>query len=142
MEKKHAALEQQARQQKYESNRRRLRLEDNTGGVGDDIDGSEETNGKDLRARLASMTDEEFKALALERKRVAESELAAATAVLGKETVAGGVRAANGVRGADAILASCADGVGTAPSKPTNGRSRGRGRKVELDPCDDPDYRR
>ena len=75
LEKEYAAKEHAAREAAYDRNRRRLRVAgSNDAGAdedGEDDDGEEE----DLRTRLSKMTDEEFKALAMERKARADKEI-------------------------------------------------------------------
>ena len=70
LEAQHAAKERAAREAKYERDRRRLKVGGKGGGQGgDDEDSAGSEEEEDLRTKLSKMSDEEFKQLALERKK-------------------------------------------------------------------------
>ena len=111
LEKKHSVEEHAAREKAYAQNRRRLKL-----GASDDkgtADGDSDEDGDTLQSRLAKMTDEEFKQLALERKKRAEAELTAAPTDPGRE---------NGGRGDSAMTPRGPNSKGTGGKNGKGGR--------------------
>ena len=98
LEREHAAKERDAREKAYERNRRRLGM-GKGGGAGADDEEEDEAEDDDLRSRIAKMTDEEFKLLALERKRRAEVELGATDEAGAGAAAQGAGRGAGGGRG-------------------------------------------
>ena len=125
MERKYAAQERAAREKAYERNRRKLRVA-GTSAAAD----SEEPEGEeeDLRSRLAKMTDEEFKALAMARKARADSDV--------RDTSHSAAAAAAGGGGGG--------GGGGGNGRRSKGKQRQQGSQLgqRLAPGDDPDYRR
>jgi len=122
LEKAYNEKEQSARQALYERNRRRLNLGSGDDGNSTDASQAEEhAEEEDLRSRLAKMSDEEFKALAMARKARADSEV--------------------GVGGnghcSPASHATATNGTGS-----TRRQSSRATKPKALDPKDDPDYRR
>jgi len=161
LEKEHSAKELAAREQAYERNRRRLHV---AGKADDEAGADSEDEVEDLRTRLSKMSEEEFKQLAMERKKRAEADLA--TKDEGKGAGKGAGKPANG---SAAAVVDISDGDGRSggrggASKGGEGKSGGGGRggggkggasasatprgggrpkkNVPLDPADDPDYRR
>ena len=191
LEAQHAAKEQAARKVAYDRNRKRL----NVSGRGDadgQADSDPEEEVEDLRTRLSQMSDDEFKQLAMERKKRAEAELASKEEASAVDITDGGGAGDGGKRGGkgggDKGGGDKTSGGGKGGGKggggksgggkggggkgggdkggggggdgdskdagggkaPGSGRGKGGGggggrggrKKQELDPADDPDYRR
>uniref|UniRef100_A0A7S0LII1 Uncharacterized protein n=1 Tax=Coccolithus braarudii TaxID=221442 RepID=A0A7S0LII1_9EUKA len=112
LEKAYNEKEQTARQVLYERNRRRLNLDSGTGDTEAEAEAEEDIEQEDLRARLAKMSEEEFKALAMARKARADSEVGVVS------------------QGS------------APPHRPMRPHSSKGGKPKALEPKDDPDYRR
>ena len=133
LEKEYAEQLRVARERAYERNRSRLKV---SGSAHEEAEEEEEEE-ESMAVKISKMTDEEFKALAMERKQRAVEDVAK-----GGATPRGTAGTAAQDSGTPRAHADPANGTTT----PRGGKGGGKGgvkkKPVPLDPKDDPDYRR
>ena len=119
LEAQHSVKERAAREQAYERNRRRLNVSGRA-----DLNGAANADGAasdeevdDLRSRLATMSDDEFKALAMARKARAEADLSSKEAA--KEAAPPSTRA---------TAVDISDDAGAAPLSARSGKGGSGGK--------------
>ena len=141
LEAQHAAKELAAREQAYERNRRRLQLgRTTTAEEEEDVDDEGEI--EDLRTRLSKMSEEEFKQLAMERKKRAQADLEQRQGADGPPT--GGASDESGStskpsRSQAPREALAKPSLGLPQTSARESKRGGSAKRAPLDPKDDPD---